>query len=143
MIARDSESAAWGQMPAAKESDAYAYTASGTYSLPVTLPAGEVRLDFTRPSGGAELSLWAVPLETLDNLYGTAVIVAVLMIAGLVKIWPRSATKRPISARHIVGYILLLVVLTLVLGLLGLFVSLLVILLSEARRGVFVRQAVA
>jgi hypothetical protein len=132
------------QAPAAQEPDAYAYTASGTYSLPVTLPAGEVRLDFTRPSGGAELSLWAVPVETLDNLYGTAAVIAsLLVIAGLVKIWPRSATKRPITALHVVGYILLLVVLTLVLGLLGVIISLLVILLSEARRGAFVRQAIA
>ena len=118
------------------------YTASGTYSLPVTLPAGGVALDFTRPSGGAKLSVWAVPQETLDNLYGTvAVIVTVLVTAGLVKVWPRSATKNPISARHIVGYALLLVVLPLLLGLLGLLITLLVILLSEARRGAFVRQA--
>ncbi|MHC4167648.1 MAG: hypothetical protein ACYSWQ_11870, partial [Planctomycetota bacterium] len=132
------------QAPAAQEADAYAYTASGTYSLPVTLPAGEVRLDFTRPSGGAELSLWAVPAETLDNLYGTAaVIVSLLVIAGLVKIWPRSATKRPITALHIVGYVLLVVVLTAILGLLGVIISLLVILFSEARRGVFIRRAIA
>ena len=143
-IARESESVAWAQIPAVQEADAYAYTASGTYSLPVTLPAGEVRLDFTRPSGGAELSLWAVPAETLDNLYGTAaVVVTVLVMAGLVKVWPRSATKHPISARHIVGYILLLVVLTAILGLFGVIVSLLVILFSEARRGAFVRRAVA
>jgi len=127
---------AWAETPAVIPADAYAYTAGGTYSLPVTLPAGEVALDFTRPSGGAELSIWAVPQETLDNLYGTvAVIVTVLVIAGLVKIWPRSATKRPTSARHIIGYILLLVLLPLLLGLLGLLIALLVILLSEARRG--------
>jgi len=90
------------------------------------------------------MRLWAVPQETLDNLYGTAaVVVTVLVIAGLVKIWPRSVTKRPISAWHIVGYILLLAVLTAILGLLGVIVSLLVILFSEARRGAFVRQAAA
>ncbi|UCE50679.1 MAG: hypothetical protein JSW47_11035 [Phycisphaerales bacterium] len=141
-VARDSEGVAWAGVRVAQDPNSYAYIASGTYSLPVTLPAGEVRLDFARPSGGAELSLWAVPQETLDNLYGTAaVIVGLLVIAGLVKIWPRSATKRPISVGRIVGYILLLVVLTVLLGLLGVIISLLVILLSEARRGAFVRQA--
>ena len=120
------------------------YIASGTYSLPVTLPAGEVRLDFARSSGGAELSIWAVPIETLDNLYGTAaIVVTVLVIAGLVKIWPRSIKKNPISARHIIGYILLLILLPLLLGLLGLLISLIVILLSEAKRGAFNRRAIA
>ena len=85
-----------------------------------------------------------MPTETLDNLYGTAaVVVTVLVIAGLVKIWPRSITKRPISTRHIIGYILLLILLPLLLGLLGLLISLIVILLSEARRGAFARQAIA
>jgi hypothetical protein len=117
------------------------YTAGGTYSLPVMLPGGEVTLDFTRPSGGAELSLWAIPKSTLSNLYGSViVIVGLLVIVGLVKIWPQSFTWRHLSARRVIGYILLLIVLTLILGLLGLIASLLVILLSEAKRGAFVRQ---
>ena len=131
---------AWAEVPAAQEAAGEVYIASGTYSLPVTLPAGEVRLDFARSSGGAELSIWAVPAETLDNLYGTAaVVVTVLVIAGLVKIWPRSIKKNPISIRHIIGYILLLILLPLLLGLLGLLISLIVILLSEAKRGAFTR----
>ena len=106
------------------------------------LPGGEVTLNFTRPSGGAKLSLWAIPKSTLSNLYGSLiVIVGLLVIVGLVKIWPRSMTWRQLSAGRIVGYTLLLIVLTLILGLLGLIGSLLVILLSEAKRGAFVRQA--
>jgi hypothetical protein len=74
------------------------YTARGTYSLPVTLPRsasagqapGEVRLDFARPSGQAQLTLWAVPLNTIRKLYGTAAILAALFaVLALVKAWPR------------------------------------------------------
>ena len=129
--------------PAAAPGDLPLYVAKGTYSLPVTLPEGEVRLDFARPSGEAELSLWAVPLSTIHNLYRTAIIiVGLLVIAGLVKIWPAPEKKRRISARRVVGYVLLFAVLTLILGLIGLLVSLLVIVFSEARRGVFVRSPI-
>ena len=129
--------------PAAAPGDLPLYVAKGTYSLPVTLPEGEVRLDFARPSGEAELSLWAVPLSTIHNLYRTAIIiVGLLVIAGLVKIWPAPEKKRRISARRVVGYVLLFAALTLILGLIGLLVSLFVIVLSEARRGVFVRSPI-
>jgi hypothetical protein len=131
-------------MPEAAPGDVQLYTAKGVYSLPVTLPKGEVRLDFARPSGEAELSLWAVPLSTIRNLYGTlTVFVGLFVIVGLVKIWPRPEQKRPISARRVISYTLLFVALVLVLGLLGLLISLFIILLSEARRGVFARPAVA
>ena len=74
------------------------YTARGTYSLPVTLPGstgggqapGEVRLDFARPSGETQLTLWAVPLSTIYRLYGTAGIFAALVVVlVLSKVWPR------------------------------------------------------
>ena len=120
------------------------YTAKGIYSLPMTLPEGEVRLDFARPSGEAELSIWAVPLRTIRNLYGTIGIIAGLcVIAGIVKIWPQPENRQPTSAKRVISYALLLVVLTLVLGLLGLLISLFIILLSEAKRGVFVRRVAA
>jgi hypothetical protein len=118
------------------------YTAAGTYSLPVSLPEGEVRLDFSRPAGEAELSLWAVSQGTMRNLYGTvAIVISLFVIAGLAKIWPRPQTKRPISAKHIVVYCALPVILAFALGLAGLLISLVVILYSEARRGAFVRPA--
>ena len=110
----------------------------------MTLPEGEVRLDFARPSGEAELSIWAVPLSTIRNLYGTIGIIAGLcVIAGIVKIWPQPENRQPTSAKRVISYALLFVVLTLVLGLLGLLISLFIILLSEAKRGVFVRRAAA
>ncbi|MHC4116140.1 MAG: hypothetical protein ACYSWO_01405 [Planctomycetota bacterium] len=121
--------------------DSPLYVAGGTYSLPVMLPAGEVALDFTRPSGGAELSLWAISNSTLSNLFGSLiVIVGLLAIVGLIRIWPQSFTWRQLSAKRVVAYILLVTILTLILGLLGLIVSLLIILLSEARRGALAHQ---
>jgi hypothetical protein len=119
--------------------DLQPYTARSVYSLPVTLPAGAVRLDFARPAGEANLSLWAVPLSTFRNLYGTfAVIAGLFVLAVLVKIWPRPDKKQPISVKRILAYTLLFVALTLVLWPLGLLASVFIILLSEARRGVFV-----
>jgi hypothetical protein len=131
-------------MPGAAPGDVEFYTAKGVYSLPVTLPEGEVRLDFARPSGEAELSLWAVPLSTIRNLYGTlTVFVGLFVIVGLVKIWPRPEERQPISARRVISYTVLFVAFVLVLGLLGLLISLFIILLGEAGRGVFARPAVA
>jgi len=106
------------------------------------LPGGEVTLDFTRPSDGARLTLWAVPKSTLSKLYSTIpVVITLFVIVGLVKIWPQSVTWQQPSAKRTAGYILLLAILTLLLGLIGLMLSGLVIALSEARRGAFVQQA--
>ncbi|UCC97797.1 MAG: hypothetical protein JSW66_18375 [Phycisphaerales bacterium] len=119
--------------------DLQPYTARGTYSLPVSLPEGEVRLDFARPSGEAELSLWAVPVRMIHKLYGTiAILAALLAILALVKIWPQPQSRQPTSARRIIGYALLFVALSLALGISGVLISLVVIVLCEARRGAFV-----
>jgi hypothetical protein len=124
--------------------DLQPYTAQSVYSLPVTLPAGAVRLDFARPAGEANLSLWAVPLSTFRNLYGTsAVIAGLFMLVVFVKIWPRPDKKQPISVKRILAYTLLFVALTLVLWPLGLLASVFIILLSEAKRGVFVNSPIA
>jgi hypothetical protein len=150
---QDAERLALDQLyePGAAAANVPLYTARGIYSLPVTLPRstssgqapGEVRLDFARPSGEAELSLWAVPVSTIANLYETIAIVAgLLAIAVLAKIWPQPQNKQPMSAKHVISYALLLVVLTLVLGLLGLLISLFIVLLSEARRGAFIHSTI-
>lgn len=118
------------------------YTATGTYSLPVMLPDGEVKLDFTTPSGGARISLWAIPKSALSNLYVSLIVIGgLLVIVGLVKIWPQSFTWQQLSARCIIGYAMLLIVPTLLLELLGVIVALSVILLSEAKRGALARPA--
>ena len=117
------------------------YVAKGTYSLPVTLPQGDVRLDFARPSGDAELTIWAVPEGTIKSLYGTiAVIVALLLGLWVIKIWPMSPEKRAISVRRIIAYVLLLPALTIILGLMGLLISIFIILTIE---GLSARRAIA
>jgi len=120
------------------------YVARDIYSLPVTLPEGEVRLDFARPAGEARLSLWAVPVSAIHSFYSAlAVIAALFIVLGVIKIWPSSfcfaktKQRRPISVKRIIVYVLLLVVLTLIVGLLGLLISLFIIFLCEARRGAF------
>ncbi len=110
------------------------YVAKGTYSLPVTLPEGEVRIDFARPAGDARLTIWAVPQTTINNLKATAAVLAVLLVVlGIIKIWPAKAV--PISAKRAIIYFLVFLVLAVTLGLLGLILSLLIIFAAEALRG--------
>jgi hypothetical protein len=121
--------------------DEYQYVAKGTYSLPVALPEGEVRLDFARSAGQAQLSIWAVPLATIRNLQATAaVVVALLIVLGIIKIWP--ATAAPISAKRAIIYLVLFLTLTLTLGLLGLIFILLAIFAVEAVRAASLRKTV-
>jgi hypothetical protein len=117
------------------------YVAKGTYSLPVALPEGEVRLDFARSAGQAQLSIWAVPLATIRNLQATAAVVVVLLIVlGIIKIWP--ATAATISAKRAIIYLALFLTLTLSLGLLGLVLTLLTIFAVEAVRAASLRKTV-
>jgi hypothetical protein len=112
------------------------YVARGTYSLPVSLPAGQVRLDFAHPSGQVRLSIWAVPVRTFHTLYGSLVVLAALaVLLTAVKMWPRLPKRQPLSKKRTILYIVLSVVLVVLLGLLGLFVSLAVIMAIEAARG--------
>jgi hypothetical protein len=112
-----------------------AYVAKGTYSLPVSLPEGEVRLDFARPGADAKLTLWAVPTRLLHSLYGTAgLIAAALVLLGLIRIWPDSVTPGKMSVKRTVLYIVLIVVLAVLLGLLGIIISVAGILIIEAVR---------
>jgi hypothetical protein len=127
-----------GDVPSLAPQEMQPYVAKGIYSLPVTLPEGEVRLDFARPSGEAELSIWVVSVSIIRKLYGTlAVMAALILVLGIIKVWPKPETRRPISVKRIIVYIALLVVLTVISGLIGLLASLFIILLSESRRGAF------
>ncbi|HUT30558.1 MAG TPA: hypothetical protein VMX13_12260 [Sedimentisphaerales bacterium] len=120
------------------------YVATGTYSLPVSLPEGEVRLDFARPGADARLTIWAVPTRMLQTLYATiAVIGAALVLLGLIRIWPHSVTPRKMSVKRIVIYIVLFVVLAVFLGLLGVIISIAGILITEAVRSSWRRPAEA
>lgn len=110
------------------------YVAKGTYSLPVTLPQGEVRLDFARSAAGnAQLNIWAVPQTTIKNLQATAAVVAALLLAlGIIKIWP--TTQPPISPIRAIIYLALFLTSIATLGLLGLAIATTIILAAEAIR---------
>jgi hypothetical protein len=130
-----------GPTAAPENLDQYQYVAKGTYSLPVALPEGEVRLDFARSAGQAQLSIWAVPLATIRNLQATAaVVVALFIVLGIIKIWP--ATAAPISSKRAIIYLALFLTLTLTLGLLGLILTLLAIFAVEAVRAASLRKTV-
>ncbi|MHC4361920.1 MAG: hypothetical protein ACYSTZ_03765, partial [Planctomycetota bacterium] len=120
------------------------YIARGTYSLPVTVPEGQIRLDFAHPSGEAELSIWAVPVGVLRTLYGTLTVLGVLaVLLGVIRIWPESIERQPLSVKRVVVYIVLFGVLTVLVGLLGLLVGILIIPAAEALRAIAARPAVS
>lgn len=114
------------------------YVEKDVYSLPVTLPTGGIRLDFARSAGDAKLSILAVPAQTIDNLYKTfAIVVALFIVIGIVKLWPQPDTGKPLTAKRVVVYIFVLAVMTLILGMVGLAVGFLIVLFSESRFGLF------
>jgi hypothetical protein len=109
------------------------YVAKGTYSLPVILPEGEVRLDFACPAGKAQLDIWAVPQTTITNLCATAAVIATLLILlAIIKLWPANAA--PISLKRAIIYVILFAIFTAILGLLGLAIILAITLAAEAIR---------
>lgn len=111
------------------------YVAGGTYSLPVSLPGGGIRLDFARPSGQPRLSVLAVPVTMIQKCCGAAIVLVVLLaLLAVIKIWPKTTRRAPLSTKLIILYIVLLAALTILLGLLGLFISILAILISQAAR---------
>ncbi|MCK4291736.1 MAG: hypothetical protein KAY65_00960 [Planctomycetes bacterium] len=131
-----------GAKPSTAAEGIQPYVAKGTYSLPVTLPEGEVRLDFARPAGQAQLSIWAVPLTTIHNLYATATIVVALLVAlGIVKVWPNN--RPSISVKRAIVYFLVFLVLTVAAGLLGLIISLAIIFAAETLRAASLRRKIA
>ena len=86
------------------------YIAGGTFSLPMTLPEGEVRLDFARrPSGDAVVTVWAVRESLLNRLYGTGGVLAGLL-GLLVIVWAvrrRAGKIAPVTAKRAAAYLVL------------------------------------
>ncbi|MHC4212571.1 MAG: hypothetical protein ACYSWP_04255 [Planctomycetota bacterium] len=118
---------------AAEQMDAY--VAKGTYSLPVSLPQGQIRLDFARPAGDVELTIWAMPTRTLYALYGTAaVLVALALLLGGIKLWPKSGPRMSISKKRGFLYLSILILTLLLLGFAATLIAVLVIVAIEARR---------
>jgi hypothetical protein len=114
------------------------YVSHGTYSLPVSLPAGGVQIDFARPTGGASLSIWAVDAKLISNIYGTATIAVSLLIAlAAMKFWPRPSAKKNMRAIRLIGYFALLLIATAILGAFGCGAAIILIALMEAARGAF------
>ena len=59
--------------------------AGATFSLPVTLPEGQVQLDFSRPGGQATVTVWAVPERLIGSLKGTLGVAAAA--AAVLVLW--------------------------------------------------------
>ncbi len=59
--------------------------AGGTYSLALAMPdaPGATRLDFARPGGGAEVTVWAVPARLHRAAWWTTVLVALVVLATI------------------------------------------------------------
>ena len=118
------------------------YVTTGAYSLPVELPAGEIRLDFARPGGEAELAVVAVAVSTINSLWSTAaVIVALVIVVLIMKFWPRITRhmhddRAPSGPRIalLAGYVLLLLLMTALFRLVGLVAMLVIVLLIEVLR---------
>jgi F0F1-type ATP synthase membrane subunit c/vacuolar-type H+-ATPase subunit K len=87
--------------------------------------------------GDAELSIWAIPSGASRKLYtGLIVIIALLAALALIRNWPESAARQPMSLNRTIIYGVVLVVFALVLGLLGLLISIVTIVLIETARAV-------
>jgi hypothetical protein len=75
------------------------HTGGGTFSLPVTLPEGQVQLDFSKPGGEAELSVWVVSERLVEGAYGTAGIVGAAAVALVLWLAARLLVRRIRSRR--------------------------------------------
>ena len=118
------------------------YVSGNTYSLPVNLPGGEVRLDFAHPSGEVELSILAIPVNRIHTLYGSLVVLAVLVVlCYVIAKWPRMDRREPLTMRRVIGYVALAVLLTLILSGLGLLIAVVIIMISEGARHVAASRA--
>jgi hypothetical protein len=59
-----------------------------SYSMPISLPAGGVQLDFAHPSGQAVVALWAVPQRFIDSaMAAVALVLAIIVIIAVRGIW--------------------------------------------------------
>lgn len=66
------------------------WVAGGNYSLPVELPQGQVVLDFARPAGDCQLSIWAISRSFLVSVYTTIGIMCIILGAwALGRVWRR------------------------------------------------------
>jgi hypothetical protein len=112
-----------------------AHVAGGTYSLPVSLPADGVRLDFARPGGDAQLSIVAIPVGMIHNAKSTAIIAILATIAVvIIKFWPRGFQPATLKTGYVILYLAVLTALTIMSGIFGLIAAAAFIALCEYNR---------
>jgi hypothetical protein len=88
--------AGWDNAPRSGQAG---YTGA-SYSMPISLPAGQVQLDFAHPSGQAVVALWAVPQRLIDSIMAAvALILAIVALIVIRGIWRGGRTERGASGR--------------------------------------------
>jgi hypothetical protein len=76
-----------------------------------------------------------MPTRTLNALYGTAaVLIALAVVLGGIKLWPRSGPIQRISAKRAFLYILIIAVTLVLLGIVAAVIAALIIAAIKARR---------
>lgn len=116
------------------------YVAGGVYSLPVSLPGGGVRLDFARPSGDAELTIWAVPDRAVAGTLNTLVVLVISIVVTMaIRIWPRNLKPAAFKIRYAIVYAVLVVGLTIIFGIAGLIAAAMIVTITELSRAKLAR----
>ena len=124
-----------GDMPGKDGGWGGAYAASGVYSLPVSLPGGGPSLDFARPSGDAELTIWAVPDSAVAGALNTLIVIVISIVAALaIRMWPRQLKPAAFKLRYAIVYAVLVVGLTIIFSVAGLIVAALIVTITELSR---------
>jgi hypothetical protein len=87
--------------------------ARGTYSLPISLPAGGQRLDFQGPTGSPTVSILAVDERLVDAAHNTGAVIVIALVVWLVGRLTRQHRRRaePAGGWFLPAYILLAAVL--------------------------------
>ena len=87
--------------------------ARGTFSLPVSLPAGGIRRDFAGPKGEPVVTLLAVDEQLIDGAYSTGAVLVIAVVVWLVwQLWRQRRRGEPVGPRGLVpAYLVLGVVL--------------------------------
>jgi hypothetical protein len=87
--------------------------ARGTYSLPISLPAGGQRLDFQGPTGSPTVSILAVDERLVDAAHNTGAVLVIALVVWLVGRLMRHRRRRAEAAPggFLPAYVLLAAVL--------------------------------
>ncbi|MCD6394623.1 MAG: hypothetical protein J7M40_14105 [Planctomycetes bacterium] len=118
-----------------------AYAAGSVYSLPVSLPGGGLSLDFARPSGDAELTIWAIPDKAVTGTLNTLIVIVISIVAALaIRVWPRNLKPAAFKLPYAIIYAVLLVGLTIIFTVAGLIAAAMIIAGIELSRARLARR---